>query len=105
MSVTDLHEIAVKYARRDAEEYVRDGRPFGGCGFAWVEVYGVKLSTKVGKEFAKVGFRKNYGGGLRLSNPSGLATQDAAALLAGAEKYAEIFRNAGYTAYAVSRMD
>ena len=48
------------------------------CGFAWVTVYKVRSNSKLGKELAKVGFSKAYGGGLQLWNPA--ATTPSASL-------------------------
>ena len=77
------------------------------CGFAWVTVYGVKLSTKVGKAFAAAGFSKAYGGGIQLWNPSGNHTQSINAKEKGAEAFVEHLRTVfpGIDASAGSRMD
>ena len=77
------------------------------CGFAWVTVYDVKLSTKVGKAFAAAGFSKAYGGGIQLWNPSGSNTQALTAKEKGAEAFVEVLRAEfpGIKAYAGSRMD
>ena len=39
------------------------------CGFARVNVWDVKASTRLGKALKEVGFGKGYQKGLRLSNP------------------------------------
>lgn len=75
------------------------------CGFAWVTVYDVKLSSKDGKAFKAMGFDKAYGGGLQLWNPSGLPTQSITAKEDGARAYANVLQANGYKAYAGSRMD
>ena len=81
------------------------GRDQYACGFAWVTVY-EKGSTKLGKALIEAGFRKAYGGGLQLWNPSGMPVQNVDTLEAGAEAAAEFLRNTlGVKAYAGSRLD
>jgi hypothetical protein len=77
------------------------------CGFAWVTVYDVRSNSKLGKALANVGFRKAYGGGLQLWNPSGLGVQSISVLEAGAEAYAEVLKQelGLEKVYAGSRMD
>lgn len=77
----------------------------GACGFAWVKVSGVKLSTKVGKEFKELGFDKSYSGGIDLWNPSGYGGQNVEIKYAGAKAYADVFTKYGYKAYAMDRLD
>lgn len=105
MSASELHNQAQNAARNAAEEHLRKNPGWDACGFAWVTIYGVKLSTKLGKELKALGFRKEYGGGISLWNPSGVMTQNMSALEAGAQAYAKVFRDAGYQAYSQSRMD
>jgi len=81
------------------------GRDQYACGFAWVTVY-EKGSTKLGRALIAAGFRKAYGGGLQLWNPSGMPVQNVDTLEAGAEAAAEFLRNTlGVKAYAGSRLD
>jgi hypothetical protein len=76
------------------------------CGFAWVDVYGVRSNSRLGKTLQTFGFRKSYTGGLQLWNPSGAATQSISILEAGAEAYAEVLSaKLGVKAYAGSRLD
>jgi len=109
-TITDIHQLhAVATARAAAKAQELDAK-YGQawpCGFAWVNISGVKLSTKVGKEFAKLGFRKAYGykNTVQLWNPSGHATQNMDVKEEAAEVYADVFRAAGYDAFAGSRMD
>ena len=105
--IPQLHALAT--ARAAAKAAVLDAQ-YGQawpCGFAWVNIAGVKLSTKVGKEFAKLGFRKAYGykNTVQLWNPSGHNTQNMVVKEEAAEVYADVFRAAGYDAFAGSRMD
>ena len=77
------------------------------CGFAWVNVFGVRSNSKLGKWLAAAGFRKDYTGALTLWNPSGFPTQSISILEAGAEAYAQVLKDKlGLDkVYAGSRMD
>ena len=75
------------------------------CGFAWVVVFDVKLNTKLGKAMKACGFRKQYGGGISLWNPSNYSGQSMDIKEAGARAYAEILRSYGFKAYMNSRAD
>ena len=90
-----------------AEYAARGNQDSYPCGFAWLVVDGVKLNTKIGKEFAALGFRKGYGkgAGIELWNPSGLMVQNVDIKLEGAQAAADVLREAGYSAYAGSRWD
>ena len=75
------------------------------CGFAFVTVYDVRCNSKVGKLLANYGFRKAYGGGLQLWDPSKHPTQSVSVLAAGADAMARELKAIGLTAYAGSRLD
>jgi hypothetical protein len=60
-------DAAQKAAREFSEKYFNGGDG-GACGFAWVNVYGVRSNSKMGKALAEVGFRKSYEGGLQMWN-------------------------------------
>ena len=77
------------------------------CGFAWVNIYGVRSNSKLGKWLAAAGFRKDYSGSLCLWNPRGSPTQSVSILEAGAKAYAEVLRTKlGLDrVYAGSRLD
>lgn len=106
MDFVAIHREATAAAHTAAHElYTKLGGDQLMCGFAWVVVEGVKLSTKLGKEMAKAGFTKNYGGGIQLWNPSGSPVQNIDIKEAGAQAYAEVLRKHGFRAYAASRLD
>ena len=94
-------------AQKATEDFLAKHGDADCCGFAWVTVYDVKLSSKVGKAFAAAGFGKKYGGGIELWNPSGSWTQALTAKEKGAEAFCEVLRVEfpGIKAYAESRMD
>ena len=79
----------------------------GPCGFAWVNVWGVRSNSKLGKALQAAGFRKDYTGSLQLWNPSKFPTQSLNILEAGAEAYAQVLRDklGLEKVYAGSRMD
>lgn len=60
-------DAAQKAAKAFSEKYFNGGDG-GACGFAWVDVYGVRSNSKMGKALAEVGFRKSYQGSLQLWN-------------------------------------
>ena len=75
------------------------------CGFAWVNIYGVKGNTRVGRALIENDVRKSYDGGLQLWNPSRYGCQNVDTLEAGAEAAAQVFRKYGFEAFAGSRLD
>jgi hypothetical protein len=95
-------------ARAKAEEFFKTkmgGRDQFACGFAWTVVYDVKLNTKQGKEFAKAGFRKEYGGGISLWNPADMPIQNVETKEVGARAFAQYLNSLGFKAYGNSRLD
>ena len=101
---------ATLFAARNAagestHQYIREygEHPFN-CGFAWVNVKGVRgKALNILKEF---GFKKSYvGSGHSLWDPSQSFTQDMSAKMAGAEVYAEMLREIGIDAEAQCRLD
>lgn len=95
-------------AYKAAMEFFYDklkGKDQYACGFAWVNIYGVKGNTRVGRYLAQEDVRKSYTGGLQLWNPSGMPVQNVDTLEAGAEAAAEVFKRYGFEAYAGSRLD
>lgn len=108
MDIAAIHQEATKAAQQATENTLaRFGGDRDACGFAWVEVFGVKLNTRVGQEFAQLGFRKGYGRGspIELWNPSRSPVQSVTAKEDGARAYAEVFKRHGFEAYANSRLD
>jgi hypothetical protein len=76
------------------------------CGFAWVDVRGVRSNSKMGKALAAAGFSKAWNGALQLWNPSQAHVQCVDILEAGAHAYATVLRDKlGLNAYAGSRLD
>ena len=75
------------------------------CGFAWVNIYGIKGNTKLGRAMKAAGFRKSYDGAWQIWNPSKFPCQNVDTLEAGAIAAQNVFRKYGFTAYAGSRLD
>ena len=105
--VQDACNEAAMQARTAAKiAYVQIGER-DACGFAWVNVYGVRSNSKLGKALQSFGFRKDYTGSLQLWNPSGHNTQSISVKEAGAYAYAEVLKTklGLEKVYAGSRMD
>ena len=99
-------------ARAEADRAARNffntrlgGRDQYACGFAWVNIYGVKGNTKLGKMLKAAGVRQDYTKAFQLWNPAKLPVQSVGILEAGAQAAAEVFRKYGFEAYAGSRLD
>jgi hypothetical protein len=106
MSIKELHEIAKAKAVAVADDLYKKYGDRYACGFAWVEIYGVKLSTKLGKEFKNIGFEKSWNkSAIYLWNPSGSPVQNIDIKEQAAYAYAQVFKDAGYKAYVGSRLD
>ena len=105
--VQDATNEAAQQARSAAKAFHAKHGDRDACGFAWVNLYGVRSNSKLGKWLAAAGFRKDYTGALSLWNPSGFPTQSISILEAGAEAYAEVIKSKlGLDkVYAGSRMD
>ena len=96
---------AQEAAARATREFLEKHGHRDACGFAWVKVY-EKGSTKMGRALLANGFRKSYGGGLEMWNPSGNPTQCISAKEEGAYAAAKVLKERlGVEAYAGSRMD
>ncbi len=95
-------------AYKAAMEFFYDrlgGKDQYACGFAWVNIYGVKGNTKLGKTLKAAGVRQDYTKAFQIWNPSGMGVQNVDTLEAGAEAAAEVFKRYGFEAYAGSRLD
>ena len=104
--VNDAMTTAAEAAKRElAQHGDRDC-----CGFAWVNIWDykgtkIRANSKMGKALIAAGVRKDYTGAFCLWNPSKAGVQSMGILEAGAYAAAEVFKAAGFTAYAGSRMD
>lgn len=107
MNITQIHQEATAAAEKAAADMLNKiGGDCGACGFAWVEVFDVKLNTKLGKELQKIGFRRPYTGApVQLWNPSRSPVQNIDVKEVGAQAYAMVLRAHGLNAYMNSRLD
>ena len=105
-------DTIVAEAKAEAEKAAKEffhtklgGRDQFACGFAWVDIFGIRSNSKIGKALTLGGFRKSYTKSLQLWNPAGLGVQNVDTLEAGAEAAAKVFEKYGFKAYAGSRLD
>jgi hypothetical protein len=107
VAVQDACNEAAQQARTAAKEFLQKHGDRDACGFAWVNVWGVRSNSKLGKALQAAGFRKDYTGSLQLWNPSKAGCQSLNVLEAGAEAYAQVLRDklGLEKVYAGSRMD
>jgi hypothetical protein len=106
--VNNIVEAAKTAARNAAGKFFQErlnGVDQYACGFAWVNIYGVKGNTKLGKMLKAAGVRQDYTKAFQIWNPSGMHCQNVDTLEAGARAAAEVFQLAGFEAYAGSRLD
>jgi hypothetical protein len=104
--VLDIHVEALQAAKKAESDFIsKHGEPWY-CGFAWVDVYGVRSNSKLGKALQAVGFdRSSYSKSLKLWNPGGSGTQSMDVKETGARAYADVLRKYGIQAYMGSRAD
>jgi len=102
-----LNEAGLAARVAAKQTYAALGGDKGACGFAWVNVWGVRSNSRLGKTLMSYGFRKDYTGSLQLWNPAKAGVQSLDILEAGAYAYAEVLKNKlGLDrVYAGSRMD
>jgi hypothetical protein len=106
-AVQDACNEAAQAARTAAKDFFAKYGDHDACGFAWVDVYGVRSNSKLGKALQAAGFSKSYTGSMQLWNPAKAGTQSISILEAGAEAYAKVLKDKlGLDrCYAGSRLD
>jgi len=95
-------------AREAAERFFQEklnGKDQFACGFAWVDIFGIKGNTKLGKAFKEAGVSKSHTGAFQIWNPANMYVQNVDTLEAGAQAAADVFKKYGFSAYAGSRLD
>lgn len=100
--VEEIVAEAKQAAREAAELYFRDvlkGHDQWPCGFAWVDIYGVKGNTKLGKIFKAINLDQ------LMWNPANMPVQNMDVLYAGARAAADVLRAHGFNAVARDRID
>jgi hypothetical protein len=110
-TVQELKNIlaeACTAATQAADHYFQtklNGQDAYACGFAWVNIYGIKGNTKLGKALKEAGIKQDYTKAFSIWNPSGHNCQNIDTKEAGAEAAAKVFQKYGFQAYAGSRLD
>ena len=100
-----IKENALSCGQSAALQYLEENGEDPYCGFAWVNIYGIKGSTTLGRRMKKAGFEKDYSGAYSIWNPSGLGTQSMDVKEVGAQAAAQVFKQANFQCYASSRAD
>jgi hypothetical protein len=106
--IKDITAEACSAAREAAELFFQTklgGRDQYACGFAWVNIHGIKGNTKLGKAMKAAGINQDYTKAFSIWNPSGLPVQNVDCKEVGAEAAAKVFQKYGFQAYAGSRLD
>lgn len=76
------------------------------CGFAWVDIYGIRANSKLGKMLESLGIKKDsWKKAHSVWDPAGLNVQNIDIKEAGADAFAKVLQNYGFRAYAGSRLD
>jgi hypothetical protein len=109
-TVEDIKRIvaeACDAAYKAADVYENDVMQgsWGACGFAWVNIHGIKGNTKIGRRMKQAGIGQDWTKAFSIWNPSGYPTQNVDTLEAGARAAAKVLEHYGFRAYAGSRLD
>jgi len=100
-------KVAEQQAQKELEKYP-NGEPEFSCGFAWVNVYGLRKNSKLVKKFEEIGFRWNdYKKCLGMSSYDILDYNGQCIMVkeAGCEAFATACRQYGLNIFAGSRLD
>ena len=107
--IKDIVAEARAEARKAADTFFQT--QLGGvdqyaCGFAWVDIYGIKGNTKLGRAMKAAGIeRSDWKKCFSIWNPSEHGAQNIDTKEAGAVAAAKVFEKYGFRAYAGSRLD
>lgn len=75
------------------------------CGFAWVEIFGVRANSKMGQVLESLGMRKDSYRKAFIMHSRTPNVQNMDVQYLGAEAAAKVLQKAGFRAYATSRID
>ena len=98
-------KTVANYTAKDYIEKVLKGEDNFPCGFAWVEIHGIRGNTRLGKQMKLAGLEKSHNGSYNIWNPSNVNFQNVDCKEAGAQAAADILKKYGFTASAGSRLD
>ena len=96
---------AVAEAAKATNDFLAKHGDRDACGFAWVDIFGVRGNTKLGRALKEAGVSKSHTGAFQIWNPSNMYVQNVDTLEAGAQAAADVFKKYGFSAYAGSRLD
>ena len=103
--VVAIRQEALDAAKRAALKHLDTVGENMYCGFAWVNIYGVKGNTKLGKTLKAAGIEQSYDKSYQIWNPSGVGTQCMLTKEVGAQAAADVFVKYGFRSYMGSRAD
>jgi hypothetical protein len=107
--INDIVTEAKQAAREAANQFFQEklgGQDQYACGFAWVDIFGVKGNTKLGKMLKAAGIeRSDYKKCFSIWNPADHNCQNVDTKEAGAYAAQKVFEKYGFRAYAGSRLD
>ena len=106
--IKDIVAEAKAEARKAADEFFQtrlNGQDQYACGFAWVNIYGIKGNTKLGRAMKAAGIQQDYTKAFSIWNPSEHGCQNIDTKEAGALAAQKVFEKYGFRAYAGSRLD
>ena len=99
-------KIAAKIAANTYFTEKLGGQDQYACGFAWVDIYGIKGNTKLGKAMKAAGIeRSDWKKCYSIWNPSEHGCQNIDTKEAGAYAAQKVFEKYGFRAFAGSRLD
>lgn len=104
----DILAEACAEATTAAELYFQtelNGQDQWACGFAWVNIHGIRGNTRLGRKLKEAGIGQDYTRAFQIWNPSGHNAQNVDTKHAGAQAAARVFEKYGFRAYAGSRLD
>lgn len=100
---------ASESSKQEASEFFNtrlNGVDQYACGFAWVEIYGIRANSKLGKQLQTLGIQKDsYKKCHSIWDPAGLNIQNIDTKEVGARAYAKVLQKYGFKAYDGSRLD
>lgn len=109
LNIEQIITDAKAVAKQEAEKFYAErlgGQDAYSCGFAWVQIYGVRANSKIGKQLTALGIKKDdYYKAHLVWNPSDINVQNIDTKEVGAEAFAKKLREHGIKAYAYSRLD
>jgi hypothetical protein len=101
-----LGEASAAATRAGKKKYDEMGGDRFMCGFAWVDIYGIRANSKLGKQLESFGIKKDSWKKCHsVWDPAGLNVQNIDIKESGAEAFAKVLQSYGFKAYAGSRLD